>query len=248
MPHKLDQDKQVIYFHDTWTSYYKPEVGRAAVKLLEAAGFSVILASHRECCGRPMLSKGIVEPARTAARKNASLLSPYLKAGIAVVGTEPSCILTFRDEYPDLLPNNDDIQILSENSYLLEEFLCGGAKEELSQIQWKKDDSSVLFHGHCHGRAIVGNSASINLLESAGIDVSDTNGGCCGMAGSFGYEAEHYGISKAIGEDRLFPAVRKQSEDVIIAVSGYSCAQQIEHFTGRKTMHIAEVLADRIES
>ncbi|NIP39839.1 MAG: FAD-binding protein [Candidatus Dadabacteria bacterium] len=248
MPNNSGKDKQVIYFHDTWTSYYKPEVGKAAVKLLEAAGFSVILASHRECCGRPMLSKGIVEPARTAAKKNASLLGPHLKAGILVVGTEPSCVLTFRDEYPDLLPEDEDVKLLSGNSFLLEEFLHDKAELELSAISWKQQGPAVLFHGHCHARALVGNTSSINLLELAGCKVTDTNAGCCGMAGSFGYEKEHYEISKTIGEDRLFPIIKDSQSDAIIAVSGYSCAQQIEHFTGRKTKHIAEVLADQINS
>ncbi|NIP23208.1 MAG: FAD-binding oxidoreductase, partial [Phycisphaerae bacterium] len=115
--------KKIIYFHDTWTNYYHPDIGIAAVKLLEEAGFEVLLIEKRECCGRPMLSKGMIEPARKRALKNASLLAPYAKEGIPIVGTEPSCILTFRDEYLDLLPQDEDISVLAKNSYTLDEFL-----------------------------------------------------------------------------------------------------------------------------
>ncbi len=240
--------KKVVYFHDTWVSFYTPEVGKSAVKLLEATGFDVVVVENRTCCGRPMISKGMVEEARNHALSNACALADFVRKGIPVIGTEPSCMLTFRDEYPDILPGNEDMKLLADNSFLLEEFLYGRAKKELSNISWKKQGPSVLFHGHCHARALIGNLASINILKEAGCSVIDSNAGCCGMAGSFGYESEHYEISKTIGEDRLFPTVNNCSTDTIIAVSGYSCSQQIEHFTARKTKHIAEVLADQIDS
>ena len=239
--------RQVVYFHDTWVSYYQPEVGKAAVKLLEAAGFEVIIVTNRQCCGRPMLSKGMVDPARKNALKNVSLLNRYVRQDVPVIGTEPSCILTFRDEYPCLLPDNEDARILADNSFLLEEYLFHMYENKKSNISWKQKGPSVLFHGHCHARSSVGNSASINLLNQAGCKVAENEAGCCGMAGSFGYESEHYDISQAIGEDRLFPAVRDAKPETIISVSGVSCQQQIEHFTGRKPKHIACVLADQIE-
>jgi len=238
---------KVVYYHDTWVSFYQPEVGKAAVRLLEAAGFEVVLVRNRACCGRPMLSKGIVEPVRKMARQNASLLGPYAREGIPVVGTEPSCILTFRDEYPDLMPGDENVKVLSGNSYLLDEFLHGLHSRGGLDIDWKPGGSEVLFHGHCHQRALTGIEAALGLLREAGCTARESGAGCCGMAGSFGYESEHYGISKAIGEDRLFPAVRKADNETVIAVSGVSCSHQIEHFTGRKTRHIAEVLADRIK-
>jgi FAD/FMN-containing dehydrogenase/Fe-S oxidoreductase len=239
--------KRVVYFHDTWVSYYQPEVGKAAVKLLEAAGFEVIIVPNRVCCGRPMLSKGMVEPARKRALKNVSLLSRYVRDGVPVIGTEPSCILTFRDEYRDLLPGDEDAKILAENSFLLEEFLFRMFENEKCNISWKQQRPSVLFHGHCHARSLVGNSASTYILSQAGCKVSESGAGCCGMAGGFGYETEHYEISKAIGEDRLFPAVRDAKPETVISVSGVSCEHQIEYFTGRKPKHIAQVLADQIE-
>lgn len=238
---------KVLYFHDTWVSYYQPEIGKAAVRLLEAAGFEVILAERRACCGRPMISKGMLREAKRSARANAELLSRYAKDGIPVVGTEPSCILTFRDEYPDLLPGDGDAALLAKNSYLLDEFLFGEAGDVMSVLKWKPGEENILYHGHCHQRALIGTGAPVGLLEMAGCGVTETNAGCCGMAGSFGYESEHYTVSKAIGEDRLFPAVRTASDETIVAVSGVSCLHQIEHFTGRRVRHVAEVLADRID-
>ncbi|MBI2486034.1 MAG: FAD-binding protein [Deltaproteobacteria bacterium] len=243
---KTLSDKKVVYFHDTWTTFYYPEVGQAAVKLLETAGFEVILVSNRVCCGRPMLSKGIADSARSRAIRNVTLLAQYARRGIPVIGTEPSCILAFRDEYQDLLPGNADAKIVAENSFLLEEFLLKLQKTGKLNIAWQSFGTQVLFHGHCHQRVIVGNEPSVEILRLSGCFVKESGAGCCGMAGSFGYEAEHYEISKAIGEDRLFPSVRQASPETVIAVSGVSCRQQIEHFTGRRTKHIAEVLAGQI--
>lgn len=237
---------KVVYFHDTWTTFYHTEVGKAAVRLLEAAGFEVLLVNRRECCGRPGLSKGIIEPVIKMARANVSLLAEFTRKGIPVIGTEPSCILTFRDEYPDLLPGDEDVKILSEDSYLLDEFLYHLHTNGGLHIKWKSDNPSVLFHGHCHQRALTGVKAPLELLRLAGCDAVESGAGCCGMAGSFGYESEHYEVSRTIGEDRLFPAVREAARDAVIAVTGVSCRHQIEHFTGRRTQHIAEVLAGRI--
>ncbi|MGB7292703.1 MAG: FAD-linked oxidase C-terminal domain-containing protein, partial [Thermodesulfobacteriota bacterium] len=244
---KTTASNKVIYFHDTWVSFYYPEIGKASVKLLEAMGLEVILVPKRVCCGRPMLSKGLIEPARCRAKINAELLSPYVRQGIPVIGTEPSCILTFRDEYPDLLPGNDDANILAQNSYLLDEYLSKIERTKFLNTSWKPLGPSVFFHGHCHQRALLGIESSIELLKLAGCSVTESGAGCCGLAGSFGYEKEHYRTSEAIGEDRLFPAVRESTMDTVIAVTGVSCKQQIGHFTGRQPRHFAEVLADQID-
>jgi len=214
--------------------------------LLEKAGLEVILVSNRVCCGRPMLSKGMIEPARERALKNVSLLAPYVREGIAVVGTEPSCILTFRDEYLDLLPQNEDAGILSKNSYVLDEFLLKLHKSRELQINWKQDGPDVFYHGHCHQRSRIGNESALKLLSLSGCKVTESGAGCCGMAGSFGYESEHYNVSRTIAEDRLLPAIRKTSSDTVIAVSGVSCRHQIEDFSDKKTKHIAQVLAEQI--
>lgn len=238
---------QVVYFHDTFAEYNYPHVGMAAVKLLEAAGFEVVIEERRACCGRPMLSKGLIEDARKLARQNVALLAPYARRGIPVVGTEPSCILTLRDEYRDLLPDDEDATALAGEAYMIDEFLAKLDKAGDLGIVWKVDSGEeVLFHGHCHQKALIGMGPSMAMLKNAGCTATESGAGCCGMAGSFGYEAEHYDVSRKIGEDRLFPAVNAASATTTVSVAGVSCRQQIEHFTARKTRHIAEVLAGRI--
>jgi Fe-S oxidoreductase len=238
---------QIVYFHDTFAEYNYPHIGMAAVKLLEAAGFDVVVDERRACCGRPMLSKGLIEEARALARKNVETLAPYARRGVPIVGTEPSCILTLRDEYKDLLPNDEDATAVAGEAYMIDEFLAKLDKAGDLGIVWKEDAGpEVLFHGHCHQKALIGMGPSMAMLANAGCTAKESGAGCCGMAGSFGYEAEHYDVSQKIGEDRLFPAVNAASEATTVSVAGVSCRQQIEHFTNRKTRHIAEVLAERI--
>ena len=240
---------QVVYFHDTFATYNYPRIGMAAVRLLEAAGFEVIVEERRACCGRPMLSKGLVSDARKVARRNVALLAPYAKRGIPIVGTEPSCILTLRDEYRDLLPDDPDTVILADNAFMIDEFLAQlDASGDLG-ITWKQGPGpEVFFHGHCHQKALIGVGPSLATLKAAGCQARESGAGCCGMAGSFGYEVEHYDVSRLVGEERLFPAIKSTSRDTTIAVAGVSCRQQIEHFTNRNSRHIAEVLASRIAS
>lgn len=245
-PIDIKHNKKAVYFHDTWATYYQPEIGRAAVKILEAAGFEVIIVENRVCCGRPMLSKGMIDPARERALKNISLLAPYARIGVPIVGTEPSCILTFRDEYLDILPENEDAQIISENSYVIDEFLFNLNNSNDLNLEWNEKGPDVFYHGHCHQRSLIGNSSAMEILSLSGCSVTESGAGCCGMAGSFGYEQEHYEVSKVIAGDRLIPAIQNTSPDSLIVVSGTSCHHQIEDFTDRKTKHIAEVLADQI--
>jgi Fe-S oxidoreductase len=238
---------KVVYFHDTWATYNYPEVGMAAVKLLEAAGYEVIVEERRACCGRPALSKGLVEVARKSARKNVQVLAPYAKQGIPIVGTEPSCLLTLRDEYRDLLPGDADMEAVASQSFMFDELLARLHAEGTLGIQWRGNTGpEVLFHGHCHQKALIGVGPSMTMLTAAGCRPTESGAGCCGMAGSFGYEDEHYDVSRKIGEERLFPTIRETPMDVTISTVGVSCHQQVEHFTHRRTKHIAEVLADRI--
>ncbi|HQY29705.1 MAG TPA: heterodisulfide reductase-related iron-sulfur binding cluster, partial [Thermomicrobiales bacterium] len=237
---------KVVYFHDTFTEYNYPRIGIAAVQLLEAAGFDVLVEQRRVCCGRPMLSKGLLKDAKQAAARNVEMLASYANQGIPIIGTEPSCILTLRDEYPDLLPGDPQVEAVAQNSFMIDEFLARlEASGELG-ITWKNDPMPVMFHGHCHQKSLIGMGPSMAMLKAAGCVASESGAGCCGMAGSFGYEEEHYEVSRLIGEDRLFPAVNATTDDTVIAVSGVSCRQQIEHFTERKTKHIVEVLASRV--
>ena len=238
---------QVVYFHDTFATYNYPAIGMAAVRLLDAAGFDVILEERRVCCGRPMLSKGMVSEARRLARRNVQLLAPYAKQGIPIIGTEPSCILTLRDEYADLLPDDADVTLLGEHAFMVDEFLATLAAEGTLGIDWlTRQGPEVLFHGHCHQKALIGIGPSLQILRESGCRPRETGAGCCGMAGSFGYENEHYDVSKKVMEERLLPAVMAASPETIISIAGVSCRQQIEHFADQTPQHIVEVLADRI--
>ncbi|TVR69981.1 MAG: FAD-binding oxidoreductase [Sphaerobacteraceae bacterium] len=238
----------VVYYHDTFANTQYPEIGKATVRLLEAAGFTVAIVPQRACCGRPAYSKGLVKEARAFATQNVKALAPYARQGVPIVGTEPSCILTLRDEYADLLPGDPDVAKLGANSFMIDEFLDKLDKDGDLDIVWKEPDgTNVLFHGHCHQKAVVGMKPSMSMLNRAGYIVKESGAGCCGMAGSFGYEAEHYEVSRKIGEERLFPMVKQQAKETIISVAGVSCREQIGHFTDRRPNHIAEVLAERID-
>ncbi len=239
--------EKVVYFCDTWTEYYQPSVGIATVGLLESIGFDVEIVEHKKCCGKPMISQGMLESARKNALENLSALSYFLDRGIPIIGTEPSCILTFKDEYLSLVPNNKYAVKLAENSYVLEEFLDLILADDNKNIAWKNSGPNVLFHSHCHHRALGDHSASSRVLTLSGCKVEESQAGCCGMAGSFGYEKEHYGISKLIGEDRLFPKIRSLPRETLVGTNGFSCFHQIQHFTGRSPIHIAQILFNQLD-
>ena len=201
------------------------------------------LAEGRACCGRPLITGGQADRARAWVDHNVALLAPYAAQGIPIVGIEPSCILTLRDEYLSLASDGDRANVLAQNAYTLEEFVVREALAGHFAAIWRETPGKVLFHGHCHQKALVGNEASVAALKRAGYEVNVIPSGCCGMAGDFGYEIDHYEISRAIGEDRLLPAVREAAPDTLIVASGVSCRQQIGHFSGRKAIHMAEALA-----
>jgi FAD/FMN-containing dehydrogenase/Fe-S oxidoreductase len=241
---------EAVFFHDTFTDYYHPEVGQAAVRILEALGYSVVVAERTGCCGRPAISKGLLPTARNWARRNVDALLPYASRGVPIIGTEPSCILTFRDEYPDLL-RDEDSKAVAAQTFLLDELLMKLAEEEPEQVAGIfRDDTKqeVLLHAHCHQKAIVGPEPTLRMLNLVpGYKASLVETSCCGMAGSFGFEAEHYEISKAMGSLKLFPAVEAASPDTVIAITGVSCRQQIGHFTSRKPRHAIEIVADALK-
>ena len=235
----------VVLFNDTFMDYNYPQVGIAAVELLERAGFHVSLA-NAACCGRPMISKGLLDRSKDHARRNVDLLYPYAERGIPIVGCEPSCLLTLRDEYPDLL-QDDKAKLVAANSYLIDEFISMLQEKGELNLEFTDIQKKILFHGHCHQKALVGTRYSVAALGlPPGYQVEEVNSGCCGMAGSFGYEKEHYNISMAIGRERIFPAVEAKDEDWEVAVMGISCRQQIEHGTGRKARHLVEILRDAV--
>jgi FAD/FMN-containing dehydrogenase/Fe-S oxidoreductase len=277
----LQSPMPVVLFPDTFTNYNEPEVGKAAVRLLEAAGYEVLLPRRRVCCGRSLISKGLLGDVKRLAREQMEWLAPYAEAGLPIVGLEPSCILTFRDEYPDLL-DDPRAETLARQSFLIDEFLAREVAAGRAALPFRQGDergttndesntvleqsatpidntrsSSVsrplskkrgyLLHGHCHQKALVGTADALALLRLIpGADVREVDSGCCGMAGSFGYEAEHYALSQAIGERALFPAVRALPPDTTIVAMGTSCRHQIVDATGRRARHLVEALAEEL--
>jgi Fe-S oxidoreductase len=232
---------ELVYFVDTWTNYHTPQVGIAAVRLLEAAGYRV-LCPETACCGRPAISGGLLAEARDAAVRNQRVLAPLARKGLPIVGTEPSCVSALIDEYPQLMPNTATQRIARQTS-MIERFLARLIEEDPTALAFRPSDSRLLHHVHCHQKALDGDDDVRHLLAHVlGGSASIIGSGCCGMAGSFGHEVEHHDVARAIGEQRLFPAIRDRA-GAEITVSGFSCRQQITHHTDAAPRHIIEVLA-----
>ncbi len=230
---------KVVLFNDTWNTYNNPEVSISATEIFEAAGFEVILPGHK-CCGRPYISKGLVKQARKAARETVDRLYPFAKKGLPIVGLEPSCLLSMRDEYHYLLPDDPKVQVVSDHCYTFEEFISKLAAENQLDLPFTCEPRHLLFHGHCQQKALVGTIPSKQALTlPEGYDINEIDSSCCGMAGSFGYEAEHINISMKMGERRLFPEIREADNEMIIVAAGTSCRHQIEDGTGKKALHPA---------
>ena len=242
---RLETGNAVALFNDTFMNYNYPQVGMATVELLEAAGFRVELVSAG-CCGRPMISKGFLDEAASAASANADALFRFAERDIPIIGCEPSCLLTFRDEYPELV-RDERAKKIADNSYLIDEFLAMLSNRGELALEFGQTSKKVLFHGHCHEKSLVGTASSLAALRlPPNYEVELINAGCCGMAGSFGFEKEHYDISMTIGGQSLFPAIEAKGPDWEVAVMGVSCRQQVEHGTGRSARHLSEVLRDAL--
>ena len=239
------EGRTVVLFHDTFNTYQTPEVAIAATRLLEAAGYRVVLPERR-CCGRPMISKGMLADARALAAYNVARLAPHAREGRPIVGLEPSCLLTLRDEYVDLL-RSEDARLVARQSWLLDEFLQRELAAGRALPFGPPAGRAALLHGHCHQKALVGTGPTVAVLKAAGYAVSEVDAGCCGMAGSFGFEAEHYDLSLQIAGRRLVPAVKAAGAEVAVCAPGISCRQQIEHTTGRRARHPAELLVEAME-
>jgi FAD/FMN-containing dehydrogenase/Fe-S oxidoreductase len=239
--------KRVVLFQDTFNDHHLPETSRAAYEFLTGIGYSVVLANHA-CCGRAFISKGLVKPARKTAHRVVRQLAEHAEAGVPIVGLEPSCILTLRDEYKALLHDRPDVETVAAAAVTFEEFVAQCIdRGELDDADWRTSRRRLLVHGHCHQKSLVGMAATEKVLSyPPGYDVSTIDSGCCGMAGSFGYEAEHVEISRQMAERRLAPAVREAGDDTIVVASGMSCRSQIKDTTGRDALHPAEVLRDAL--
>src|SRR5262245_17063989 len=247
--HKTEGDKskgEVVLFHDTFNNYNTPNVATAATRVLERSGYHVLLVDKR-CCGRPMISKGMLSQAKENSAWNVERLAPYAEKGTPIVGLEPSCLLTLRDEYPEFIRTNATKK-LAANSFLFEEFVMREINAGKLSLNANGKGKKALLHGHCHQKALVGTAPTVAMLKAAGYEVSEVDSGCCGMAGSFGFEKEHYELSTKIGNRRLAPAVKAAAANVEVVAPGISCRQQTDHLAGRKAKHPAELLLESLSS
>jgi Fe-S oxidoreductase len=234
----------IVLLDDCLTSYCEPDVNRAAVQVLEAAGYEVHLAGL-PCCGRALISKGLLTEAQQLARENIARLLPWAERGAPIVGCEPSCLLTLVDDYLDLVPGEAAQSVAAQSRLIDSHLVQAGVQLSFSKGEATSQPLPLLLHGHCHQKALVGTSATIALLEQLpGAAVQLVDSGCCGMAGSFGYE--HYDLSMKIGERVLFPAVREHASTII--APGFSCRHQIQHGTGKQALHPIELAAQRLQT
>jgi Fe-S oxidoreductase len=239
--------KKVYLFVDEFINYLESSIAKEAKFLLEQLNYRVIIISELQS-GRSFLSKGFLEEAKAIANNNVSYFKGVVNDDFCLVGIEPSAILTFKDEYVKLADDKEEAQSISNKTFLIEEFI---QKEiELGNItsdKFSTESRTIKFHGHCYQKALANQKASFDVLNlPKNYKVTIIPSGCCGMAGSFGYEKEHFEVSMQIGEQTLFPAIRKASEDVIIAANGTSCRHQIKDGTGRLAKHPVTILREAL--
>ncbi len=233
--------RRVVLFPDTFNNYLLPDTARAAVAVLEAAGFEVEVPRERVCCGRPLYDYGMLDTAKAVLRDTIEKLR-RVTPDVPIVVLEPSCAAVFRDEMLELFPLDEEARRLSARVMVLSEFLARHAPEFRPRL-----DGSALVHAHCHHKAIMRIEDEKAVLERMGVKATVLDSGCCGMAGAFGFEPEHYDLSMKVGERVLLPAVRAAGEDTHVVADGFSCREQIRQGTGRRALHLAELIAKAID-
>ena len=231
---------EVLLWPDTFTNHLAPEVGRAAVEVLEAAGYQVVLPEKSVCCGLTWISTGQLTRAKKVLERSLATLAPSLTAGTPIVGLEPSCLAALKHDAPALLPDNPLAAATAAATHTFAEFL--------SESGWEPPQvgGEALVQTHCHQHAVVGFDADRSVMAAAGINATVPDSGCCGLAGNFGFERGHYEVSKAAGERVLLPAVRDAAPTTAIVADGFSCRTQITHGTSRRPVHLAQLLADAL--
>jgi FAD/FMN-containing dehydrogenase/Fe-S oxidoreductase len=237
-PAAAAETSKVVLWPDTFTNYFHPEIGHAALEVLQGAGFHVVVPQSHLCCGRPLYDFGMLDQAKQYLRRIMDSLGAEIDAGVPIVFMEPSCASVFRDELGGLFPSDPRAARLRGQTFLFSEFLQARAPG----YQPPALDRKVLLHGHCHHKAQVTLGAEERLLRAMGVDLHSLDAGCCGMAGAFGFERAKYEVSRSIGERILLPAVRQAAPDTLIVSDGFSCREQIRQLTGRRAFHVAEVL------
>jgi Fe-S oxidoreductase len=233
-----DNKPKVLLWADTFNNYFMPETAMAAVEVLEHAGFDVEVLDQHLCCGRPLYDYGFLDMAKTYLNRNLKALERHIRVGTPMVVLEPSCCSVFRDEMHGLLPESAEARKLAENTFTLSEFL----EKKAPGYQPPRLKREALVQGHCHHKTIMRFKEEKSLLKKMNLHFQVLESGCCGMAGSFGYEKDKYEVSVACGERSLLPAVRKAGISTIIMADGFSCKEQIAQETDRHALHLAEVL------
>jgi len=227
---------------DCSNNYFHPEVAHAAVRVLEAAGFSVAIPRERLCCGRPLYDHGMLTAARRRLVEILESLRDDIEAGTPIVGLEPSCVSVFRDELLRFFPDDPLARKLSQQTLFLTEFLVKHGAVPDGALR-----GQAVVQPHCHERASLCLDDDIAVLKATGLDFTVLDAGCCGMAGAFGFERDHLEVSRAVGERVLLPAVRAAAPETYIVTNGFSCREQITQLTGRRVWHVAELLAHGLE-
>ena len=240
-----------MLFADTFNRWMEPEIPRAALRVLRRAGYTVHASGPVRgrplCCGRTYLAAGMIDKARAEARRTLEALLPHARAGRPIVGLEPSCLLTLRDEFKALLPG-PEAEDLARNALLFEELVARETAAGRMNLNLKSPGQKAYVHGHCHQKAagVMGDMGKA-LATLSGLDTETIESSCCGMAGAFGYDADTIDVSVAMGEESLLPAVRNAEADALIIANGTSCRHQIEDGTGREALHLAQVF-DRAQA
>jgi Fe-S oxidoreductase len=230
--------ERVLLWPDTFTDRFDADVAMAAVDVLERAGARVEIPRRWACCGRPLYDHGMLDLAARLLRRTVDVLRPAIDAEVPVVVLEPSCAAVFRDELPAMLPDDADAAALAAHVVTLAQYLDGRGFEP------SRMDAHAILQMHCHQRAVVGIEADRRLLDALGLELAEPEEGCCGMAGGFGFEdGRRYQTSVRIAERSLLPAIRRADDGTLVIADGFSCRTQIEQGTGRRAMHLSEVLA-----
>ena len=234
--------KRVVLFDDTYMNFHQPEVGVSAVELLESCGYEVVLA-RAGCCQRPRISHGFLRKAREQGEKTLRNLDAYIREGLDIVVCEPGCAPALTDDLPDLIEDEQLGERIKQHVLMIDVFLAREVAAGRLECAFTSPYKKVLIHGHCHQKSLFGTTHMKELLSRAGeISVAEIDSGCCGMAGSFGYEREHYDLSMAIGEERLFPAIRARGDGAAVVACGFSCRHQIADGTGVKALHWVQTI------
>jgi hypothetical protein len=246
---QITSTKKLYLFNDEYTNYYDVDIGKKAILLLNSLGYEVLMLNNKES-GRAFISKGFLQEAKTMATANVNQFKNLISKEIPLIGIEPSAILSFRDEYINLVDTSltMEAKTLSKSVFIIDEFLAQeNEKGHVRSDKFNKESKSILLHGHCHQKALSSTSFTKAMLSlPLNYTVSEIPSGCCGMAGSFGYEKEHYLLSQKIGNQVLFPAIAKANNNTIVVANGASCRHQILDATHRYAQHPIEVLYDAL--